>query len=108
MTNDDDQYDDEITVDQLRALRAHVAPEIAKIEASSGRWHTTSLFDLAAHDVPPATLLAGLLEDPATARLLVAWRRSIAELKAAEAAAEVAGEHTVWFDISVTAANDEP
>jgi len=41
-----------------------------------------NLFELAHQDVPPATLLAALMVDPATARLLVAWRRSAVRLSA--------------------------
>jgi hypothetical protein len=106
---DDSNYG-EISNQVLLALRASVAGELAKIEAADagGAWHNTSLVDLAISPAtPPAVLLDRLLEDPVTARLLVAWRRSIAELKAAEAAADVAGEDTAWFDVNVTT-NDKP
>jgi hypothetical protein len=65
------------------------------------------LFALAHQDnVAPATLLAALVADPATARLLAAWRKSVHDLEAARAAAEAAGEDTAWFNIHVGAAND--
>jgi len=64
-----------------------------------------NLFSLANRNVPSATLLAALMVDPMTARILVAWRKSMHDLETARVAAEAAGETTIWFD--VRASTDE-
>jgi hypothetical protein len=62
-----------------------------------------SLLELAGPDLPPERLIDLLMADPVTARLLVAWRRSVIELEQARAAALEAGdeEWVRWVDGAV-------
>jgi hypothetical protein len=53
-------------------------------------------------------LLEALLADPVTARLLVAWRRSVVELEAARAVAAARGDDDLVQWIDVTSNDDEP
>jgi hypothetical protein len=102
MSNEESRTSDAALAD----LQARYAAEAAAADPD-GAGTRYSLFDLAlAPEVPPAALLATLLADPVTARLLVAWRKSVAELEAARAQAEAAGDDVSWFDVN-TAANDE-
>jgi hypothetical protein len=55
----------------------------------------------------PMTELEALMVDRATASLLVAWRRSVADLEAASAVAEARGDDVTWFDVTVSISNDE-
>lgn len=49
-----------------------------------------------------ATLLGLLFADPTTARLILAWRRSVITLEAVRAEAEARGEDTTWFVVNET------
>jgi len=71
MTHEEDNARDAL----LAALQARYAAEAAAADPD-GVARRQSLLDLAfAPTVPPAALLATLLADPVTARLLVAWRK---------------------------------
>jgi len=56
-----------------------------------------------------ATVLENLLTDPATARLVLAWRRSVIELEAARQAAIDAGDTELvrWVDGAVRGGRDD-
>jgi hypothetical protein len=62
-----------------------------------------SLLDFAGSDLPAEQLIDALMADPATARLLVAWRRSVIKLEQARAAALEAGDvaWVHWVDTNV-------
>ena len=53
------------------------------------------------------SLLRELLKDPVTARLLLAWRRSVIALQQAEDAARTAGEGPPDWDVKCNPSNDD-
>jgi hypothetical protein len=66
-----------------------------------------NLLDFVGTDHDEASLLAALMADPVTAGLVLAWRKSVADLEAARAVVVAAGEEgsVNWFD--ARAANDD-
>jgi hypothetical protein len=65
-----------------------------------------SLTDLVDGDHDEPSLLATLLADTATARSLAAWRKSVADLEAARAAAAAACDEESVRRFDADAAND--
>jgi hypothetical protein len=67
------------------------------------------LLDLVGRDHTEGSLLAALLADPTTARLIVAWRKSVADLEVARQAAIDAGNGDLvrWADGVVRVKNDD-
>jgi hypothetical protein len=70
-----------------------------------------NLYDFVSRDHDETSLLTALLADPATARLLVAWRKSVQNLEAARATAAAAGDQDLldWLEgWDVRVSGDDP
>ena len=59
-----------------------------------------NLLDFVGTDHDEASLLAALMADPVTAGLVLAWRKSVADLEAARATAAAASDRDLldWLD----------